>query len=104
MGPAATAVRALYGEIGLRVRADAGELPDHLAIELEALAVSLGGPDAEATARALLNEHLVIWVPAFCERTAVEATHGFYRALADGTAEWIAGVAPRIGTPDAGDG
>jgi TorA maturation chaperone TorD len=104
LGPAATAVKVRYGEIGLQVRADAGELPDHIAIELEALAMSLGSPGAETTARALATEHLAIWTPAFCERTAAETTHGFFRALAVGTAEWIAGIASRIGTADAPGG
>jgi TorA maturation chaperone TorD len=104
MGPAAAAVRVLYGRIGLRVRDDAGELPDHLAIEMEALGVGLGTADAESATRALVADHLAIWVPPFCERTASEASHAFYRALAGGTAEWIVGVAGRIGAAGADDG
>lgn len=97
MGPAATAVKTLYAEMGLRVRTDARELPDHLAVELEALAFALGTEGSEVTAKALLEDHLARWLPAFCERTAAEASHDFYRVLATGTAEWVEGLTRRIG-------
>lgn len=92
MGPAAAAVKALYGEIGLRVRDDAHELPDHIAIELEALTVALGRVDSEGAARSLLQDHLAIWLPPFCGRVDSMAAHPFYRALAAGTPEWISGL------------
>lgn len=98
MGPAASAVKALYEELGLRVREGSHELPDHLAIELEALACALaeGRPDA---ARALLHEHLLGWVPGFCERVAAESRHPFYRAVAAITPTLLSAVA---GALDAG--
>ena len=76
MGAASTAVADLYHELGLDVAGAAHELPDHIAIELEALAYAAGrdDPAAARVADALLGEHLGTWVPAFCH--AVEAESG----------------------------
>jgi TorA maturation chaperone TorD len=92
MGPAAAAVRALYRGIGLRVRPDSAELPDHVAIELEALSAGLGPGGSSETARQLLEDHLAVWLPGFCERVAASSSHDFYRALASATPEWITGM------------
>jgi TorA maturation chaperone TorD len=95
MGPAASEVRALYGQIGLRVRDDAHELPDHVAIELEALAYALTAGHRDA-ARTLLHAHLLEWLPGFCERVEAEAGHPFYRTVAAITPPVVTAVADRI--------
>ena len=92
MGPAAGGIARLYGEIGLRVRADAHELPDHLAIEWEALAFALEH-DAAEVAASLVDEHLVLWMPLFCAAVEAETVHPFYAALASLTAGWTAALA-----------
>ena len=92
MGPAAGGIARLYGEIGLRVRADAHELPDHLAIEWEALAFALEH-DAAEVAASLVDEHLALWIPPFCEAVEAETVLPFYTALAALTAAWTAALA-----------
>lgn len=91
MGAASVAIADLYRGLGLDVATSAHELPDHLAIELEALAVALGaeGAAAEETGRVLLHEHLQVWVPRFCALVEAQARHPFYAALARVTGEWV---------------
>jgi len=91
MGAASVAAADLYRGLGLDVAAAAHELPDHLAIELEALAFALGaeGVAAEESRCALLHEHLQVWLPRFCVAVQKEARQPFYAALARVTEEWI---------------
>ncbi len=88
MGPCTVELRRLYGELGLEVRPSSGELPDHLAIELEALtfAVSEGRGDV---ARALYFDHLRTWLPRLCRAVLHQAEHPFYLELASATLEWL---------------
>ena len=90
MGPAAAEIVALYRSIGLQVRADAHELPDHIAIEWEALAYGLEAGTAEATdgAAALVADHLAVWIPPFCAAVEAESQQPFYGVLARLTAAW----------------
>jgi len=91
MGPAASDIVRVYRRIGLQVRADAHELPDHLAIEWEALAFAFER-DASEAAASLVDEHLALWVPQFCEAVAGETAQPFYAALASLTAAWSAAL------------
>jgi TorA maturation chaperone TorD len=92
MGASASDIARLYSDIGLRVRTDAHELPDHLVIEWEALAFALENDEAEPAA-SLLNEHLAVWVPSFCEAVQAETVEPFYTALASLTTAWTAALA-----------
>jgi len=96
MGSAAGQVLALYRQAGLTMRPHQGELPDHLVVELEALAWSLEQNRAPAVATALLNDHLLAWLPRFCERVVAETNHPYYRALATLTPTWTAAMADRL--------
>lgn len=95
MGAVSTAVVDLYHGLGLDVAGAAHELPDHIAIELEALAHAAGrdDPAAARVADALLGEHLGTWVPAFCRAVEAESEAPFYAALAHLTAVWIEALA-----------
>jgi TorA maturation chaperone TorD len=95
MGAASTAVADLYRELGLDVARAAHELPDHIAIELEALAYadSRDDPEAARIAEALLGEHLSTWVPGFCSAVEAESQASFYTALARLTRGWVEALA-----------
>jgi TorA maturation chaperone TorD len=95
MGAASTAVADLYRELGLDVAGSAHELPDHVAIELEALAVAAGRDDPEAArvADALLGEHLRTWLPGFCSAVEAESGVPFYVRLAALTRTWVEALA-----------
>lgn len=92
MATAAGEVVRLYADLGLRVAADAHELPDHVAVEWEALAYAVER-GAEEEAERLLRDHLGRWMPAFCAAVATETEHPFYRALAELTPAWTAALA-----------
>jgi TorA maturation chaperone TorD len=89
MGPCTEDLRRLYQQLGLRVATAAGEMPDHVALELEALAYALKMPDAELVAHALVVDHLTAWLPKLCHAVADQATHLFYTELAASTISWL---------------
>lgn len=91
MAGCAADVARVYADLGLRVRADAHELPDHLVVEWEALAYAFERNATDA-AVALGREHLAAWMPAFCAAVAGLTTEPFYAALAQVTPEWTAAL------------
>ena len=93
MGAAAEQVQAVYGELGLQLRTDGHELPDHLVVEWEALACALERR-APTAAAFLLDEHLGRWMVPFCAAVAAETELPFYRELAQITPAWTAALAP----------
>ena len=101
MGAASVAVADLYRGLGLDVAGAVHELPDHVAIELEALAFALRaeGAAAEEARRALLHEHLLSWLPALCAAVEREARQPFYAVLARVTTAWIERLARDVPVP-----
>jgi TorA maturation chaperone TorD len=91
MSTATAAVTRVYRSLDLAMRRDAHELPDHLVIELEALAYALG--EDEEAANELLVEHLLRWVPKLAAAVEGEAELEFYRLLARLTPGWLAAIA-----------
>ena len=92
MGDVTDDVVRIYKEIGLRVRTDAHELPDHVAIEWEALAYALEQGDDDA-ARGLARTHLAAWMGPFCAAVATATTEPFYAVLAELTSAWTGDAA-----------
>ncbi len=89
----ATAVERAYARAGLAVGgAAAGELPDHVAVELDFLSYLCGveaeAPTADAAARCrgeqltFLRGHLLRWLPRFAAAVARAAPGGTYREVA----------------------
>lgn len=101
MGPCTEELRSLYAGLGLAVTSSSGELPDHVAVELEALAYALGSPGKESIGQALLAKHLAVWLPTLCRAVAQEATQPFYRQLAALTISWLP-VLARLAAPRSG--
>jgi TorA maturation chaperone TorD len=92
MGPCTADLKRIYLELGLQVSSRSGELPDHIAIELEALAYALSFDETEPVARQLFQEHLSRWLPRLCRAVAHEAAEVFYRDLAVLTLDWLAAM------------
>jgi TorA maturation chaperone TorD len=88
MGPCTADLIQRYGEIGLEVARESGELPDHIAIELEALAYSLSLDNGEAVSQSLFIDHLMKWLSRLCRAVTHEAELPFYKDLADITVRW----------------
>ncbi|MEE9208360.1 MAG: molecular chaperone TorD family protein, partial [Gemmatimonadota bacterium] len=95
-------VEAAYSVIGLVPSPDLGELPDHVAIELEFMAMLCGQEavawEAEDTpnavkamrrAKRFLDGHLSVWLPAFARRLAATDKDGFYRTVSEGAAAFV---------------
>lgn len=100
-------VGGFYGAFGLEVAATRPDLPDHVAAELEFVAVLLAKEayalaqgwteQAEITtlARAkFVAEHLAPWLPAFAERLAQHARLPFYPTAARLAITLLRGEAP----------
>jgi TorA maturation chaperone TorD len=92
MGPCTAELKDLYRELGLQVSVDSGELPDHVAIELEALAYGMASPKTEGVARRICQEHLAKFVPRLCRAVTHDAESAFYRDLGLLTLEWMASI------------
>jgi TorA maturation chaperone TorD len=90
-GESTSRVAAIYAQLDLRIRGEWSEPPDHVAFEWEALAYALGVE--HSAGRALLDEHLRVWLPPFCEAVQKHAKHPFYLALATLTPVWVEGFA-----------
>lgn len=91
MSVAAEEVQAIYRDLGLELAADAHELPDHLVIELEAIAYALAH-EREPAATELLLGHLGRWVGPFCASVGDESEQRFYAVLAELTPAWTAAL------------
>jgi TorA maturation chaperone TorD len=89
MGPCTADLVRLYREIGLEVAPHTGELPDQIAIELEALAFSLSIEDAAAVSRAVFIDHLGKWFAQLCRAVTHAAELPFYKTLANLTLGWL---------------
>jgi TorA maturation chaperone TorD len=88
MGPCTAELRLIYGELGLEMAATSGEMPDHVAVELEALAFALSSTPTWPVAGAIWSDHLRRWLPRLCRAVAREAEAPFYRDLAPLTIDW----------------
>jgi TorA maturation chaperone TorD len=102
MGPCTADLKRMYLELGLRVSSRAGELPDHIAIELEAMAYALSFDETGPVARQIFEEHLAQWLPRLCRAVAHEAEQSFYRNLAVLTLDWLAAIKGYFAVADAG--
>lgn len=89
MGPCTADLRRLYGELEIELAPASGELPDHVAVELEAVAYALSFEETLPVARALFVDHLRQWLPRLCRAVAHEAQLPFYRELAGLSLQWI---------------
>jgi len=99
----------LYSEGGFDINEDLGELPDHLAIELEFLylltfnanrAKASGDLAALAATEQLqgqfLSQHLSAWISPFADAVRVGAETDFYRELAEFTQRFVLSQVTRL--------
>jgi|GEM_PF-904698 len=84
-------LRRLYHRLGLDL-SPGGAAPDHLAVELEALAYALSLDGDDEVAAELLERHLERWLARFCEAVGRSTEHAFYLGLAALTLSWLAAV------------
>ncbi|HEB10287.1 MAG TPA: hypothetical protein ENI06_03625 [Spirochaetales bacterium] len=101
-GKTTSEVKTFIESLGLEYRADWSGLPDHIGVELE-LMHRLTSREKEAweqqnkkTAylcleieKRFIEEHVIQWVPAFCQKVIEESSLNFYRQLALLTKQFI---------------
>lgn len=100
------ALREIYAQAGLATANWRRRPDDHLVLQLlyvaHALRRAAGNGDWQALA-AMLDEHLLRWLPQFATRITACAAQPLYAGLAALTAAWCDGlrevVAERLGTP-----
>lgn len=102
MGPCVTDLLALYRALGLQVRRAAAELPDHVAVELEALSVAAGEAGHPEVLARLYGDHLSVWLPRFCDAVMTETVEDYYRSLANETDRRLAAAIARETTQPVG--
>jgi len=101
-GDSTVEVKKFIETTGLEYQSDYKGLPDHISVELEfmqqlTLREELAWGDSEADGAAyyrkieekFIIEHLMPWVPVFCEKIMQEAELPFYRGLAALTRNFI---------------
>ncbi len=99
-GDATVAVKKFYEEAGLELKA--GQTPDHIGLELEAMAVLAeceaarlesedvdGAGKLEELQQQFCEEHLIHWVPEFCKAVEQQTQSSFYRSMAALTASLV---------------
>lgn len=96
-------IAGFYNAFGLQLSQDIHERLDHLSVELEfvhylaykeSYAILHDGLEKLQTVvdaeKKFVKEHLGRWVPLFAGMLKKKADYGFYKTLADFTADWIA--------------
>ena len=97
MGPCTAELKALYSELGLQVSSHSAEMPDHLAVELEAVAYAVMFEETGAVAKRLFDEHLCRFLPRLCRAVSHDAQSPFYKDLAELTLDWLTGLKTYFG-------
>lgn len=92
MGPCTAELQRLYASLSLVIAPGARELPDHITLELEALAFALSGEETLPEARSLYFGHLRTWLPRLCRAILHASEQPFYRQLANMSCEWVSTV------------
>ena len=82
-GPLTERVIASYAKLGFEVPEGTQVFPDHIAMELDCLAL-LEEQGRHAEAAAFAKEHLLRWLPALVEHVEHRAQTAFYPACAKG--------------------
>lgn len=108
-GSSTSEVLRFYHEAGFTLKENIGDLPDHLAHELEFMGI-LAGKESQVSAQekieleeiqmTFLSRFVFPWVPSFCDRVERETRSPFYRGLCLLTKEFIHFERNYLGIPE----
>jgi len=112
-GESTVEVKKFIESSGLTYKSDYKGLPDHISVELEFMQQVIlreekawKEEDKEVTLSCLniekkfMEEHIIHWIPVFCERVIQEAELPFYREMAALTKSFITFEKEHINTSD----
>ncbi len=85
---AADEVSRFYLEAGLTIDQDFQLMPDHVSLEFLFMSYLIETRRPELQKK-FLDEHIMKWVPYFCEEIAREAKTTFYREIAEITEDFL---------------
>ncbi len=81
-------VQAFYNSVGLAIDEEVNLIPDHLSAELLFMAWLIESGRGEEQ-EGFIEDHLVKWVPGFCDELQTHAKTEFYREVAGLLKEFI---------------
>ncbi len=87
-GKAARDVQAFYESAGLSLQEGMDLIPDHLSVELLFMSYLAENRYTEKL-HVFLEEHLLRWVPEYCDEVGKHATTAFYKEIANLLKEFI---------------
>jgi len=101
-GKSTVEVKKFVETLGLKYKEDDHSIPDHVSVEFEMMqkviekeAAEWGkGSNAEALSflkieKMFIDDHLIQWIPVFCDKVIAQADHAFYREIAELTKNFI---------------
>ena len=104
------AVKRYIESLGFEFEPGYRDLPDHVGVKLELMkrlvraeARAWRAGDGEAVVHCLevqqtfLEQHLLTWLPGFCEKVAASASLAFYREMAELTAAFVGSERKEVG-------
>lgn len=94
-GKATVDVKTFVETLGLKYREDDTSIPDHISVEFEMMQ-KLTGKEGQAweqgnrdealsllkIEKMFIDDHLVRWIPVFCDKVMEQADYAFYREMA----------------------
>ncbi len=81
LGSATVEVRRFYESAGLTMEEELQIVPDHISAELLFMSY-LAGNERIDEQRTFIKEHLIKWVPVFCDEVWEHAKTSFYKQIA----------------------
>lgn len=86
--PPSLAVAAFYADAGLTLDEEYDVVPDHLSLELLFMSYIVETNKTDLQKR-FLEEHIMNWVPAYCDEVSRQAQTVFYKEVAQITKNFI---------------
>ena len=101
-GKSTVEVKVFVETLGLKYKEDDHSIPDHISVEFEMMQKVIekeaeewekGGNDEALSflkiEKRFIDDHLIQWVPIFCNKVITQADHSFYREIAELTKSFI---------------
>lgn len=101
-GKSTVEVKVFVETLGLKYKEDDQSIPDHISVEFEMMQKVIEreaeewekGSNDEALSflkieKMFIEDHLIQWIPVFCNKVIAQADYSFYREIAELTKSYI---------------